>query len=280
MTGFADGILVGYDGSRCSEQALTWAARDAISRHLPLTVCHAWTTGFTVPRHKSMVLALARECGERVLADGVGRAQELMRSLPVRPLLIEGPAAAVLSQASRSADLVVVGSQGRGGVAGQFLGSVSWQVAACSACPVVVVRGHWRPAAGYRPGPIVVGADGSAASRAAVGFAFEQAALRDTAVLAVCALADAPGSLAGTRDLQDEFHLAVDEAEKASPGTAVVRQVAIGGARAELLRAAQNAQLLVVGSRGRGGIHGMLLGSVSQALICHAPCPVAVVHPR
>ncbi len=279
MAGSADGILVGYDGSPCSEQALTWAAREALSRRLPLTVCHAWTAGFAVPRHETAILALARGRAEQVIADGVRHARNLVGSLPVRPLLIEGTADTALSEESHEADMVVVGSRGRGGVAGQLLGSVNWQVAACSAGPVVVMRGHWRPAAEYVPGPVVVGADGSAASRPAVEFAFEQAALRDAVVLAVCALADAPGSLGGARDLQEQFHQAIDESEKANPGTAIQRRVAMGGARAELLRAASDAQLLVVGSRSRGGVHGMLLGSVSQALICHAPCPVAVLHP-
>ncbi len=104
--------------------------------------------------------------------------------------------------------------------------------------------------------------------------------LHDTSVLAVCALADAPGSLAGARGLEAEFHQAIDESEKAHPGIAVQRRVAIGGARPELLYAVKDAQLLVVGSRGRGGVPGMLLGSVGQALISYASCPVAVIHSR
>ena len=175
---------------------------------------------------------------------------------------------------------LVVGSRGRGGVAGMLLGSVSWQVAAHAHCPVVVVRGHWRPAGGYNPGPVVVGTDGSATSDAALGFAFEEAALRDAPLLAVSALADAPGSLGGDLKLQEDVEQAITRHEKEHPEVTVLRQVAQGGARTALLAAAHDAQLLVVGSRGRGGINGMLLGSVSQAVLHHAPCPVAVVHPR
>lgn len=280
MTGLANGIVVGYDGSPCGEEALLWAAREATSRRLPLTVCHAWGLGCAVPRHELAVRALAREAGEEVIARGVRRATDLMGWLPVRPLLTEGPAAAVLCNGSHEAEMVVVGSRGHGGIAEQVIGSVSSQVAACAAGPVVVVRGHWRPAAGYAPGPVVAGADGSAGSRAAVEFAFTEAALHDTSVLAVCALADAPGTLAGARVLEEEFHQAIDESEKAHPGTAVQRRVVIGAARPELLYAVKDAQLLVVGSRGRGGLPGMLLGSVGQALISYASCPVTVVHPR
>lgn len=279
MTRPVNGILVGYDGSPCGKEALLWAAREATARRLPLTVCHAWALGCAVSRDEQAVRALAREAGERVIAAGVQRARDLVGWLPVRPLLTEGSAGAALSVASREADMVVVGHRGYGEIDEQVLGSVSSQVAACSAGPVVVVRGHWRPAAGYSPGPVVVGADGSAGSRLAVDFAFQEATLHDTSVLAVCALADAPGSLAGARGLEEEFHQSIDESEKAHPGTAVRRLVAVGGARPELLYAVKDAQLLVVGSRGRGGLPGMLLGSVSQALICYASCPVAVMHP-
>jgi nucleotide-binding universal stress UspA family protein len=175
---------------------------------------------------------------------------------------------------------VVVGSRGRGGMAGMLLGSVSWQVAAHAHCPVVVVRGHWRSAGGYAPGPVVVGTDGSPASDAVLGFGFEEAALRGAPLLAVCALADAPGCLGGDLNLQQDAEQAITRHEKEHPEVAVQRQVAQGGARAALLAAAHDAQLLVVGSRGRGGIKGMLLGSVSQAVLHHAPCPVAVVRPH
>ena len=279
MTGSANGILVGYDGSRCSQEALLWAAREATARRLPLTICHAWALGCTLPRHELEVQALVREASEQVIAEGARRGADLMGWLPVRPLLVEGSAAAALCAGSREADLVVVGHRGYGGIDGQVIGSVSSQVAACASGPVVVVRGHWRPAAGYAPGPVVAGADGSAGSRAAVEFAFAEAELHDASVLAVCALADAPGTLGGARDLEEEFHQAIDESEKAHPGTAVQRHVAMGGARSELLYAVKDAQLLVVGSRGRGGMPGMLLGSVVQALMSHAPCPVAVIHP-
>lgn len=279
MAGSTDGILAGYDGSSGSERALSWAAREARSRGNVLTVCHAWAPGFAALPGEPAV-DLARQSGERVIAGGLRHAKSLMGPGEVRSLLTGGHAAAVLCEHSHDADMVVVGSRGRGGFAGMLLGSVSWQVAAHAHCPVVVVRGHWRTAGNYVPGPVVVGTDGSAASDAALGFGFEEAALRRAPLLAVCALADAPGRLGGNRTLQDDVEQAITRQAKEHPEVTVLRQVGQGGARAALLAAAHDAQLLVLGSRGRGGIPGMLLGSVSQALLHHAPCPVAIVHPR
>ncbi len=280
MAGKTDGILVGYDGSPGSEHALSWAAREARSRGTVLTVCHAWAPGFAALPGEAAIAGLARKGGERVIADGLRHGRNLLGPEQVRPLLIGEPATAVICEHSHDADMVVVGSRGRGGFTGMLLGSVSWQVAAYAHCPVVVIRGHWRSAGDYAPGPIVVGTDGSAASDAALGFGFEEATLRGAALLAVCALADAPGCLGGDRKLQDDAEQAITRHEKEHPEVAVLRQVAQGGGRAALLAAARGAQLLVVGSRGRGGVPEMPLGSVSQVVLHHAPCPVAVVHCR
>jgi nucleotide-binding universal stress UspA family protein len=280
MAGGTGGILAGYDGSRGSEHALNWAVREARCRGIALTVCHVWAPGFTAVPSEAAVVGLARHRGERVLAEGLRHAGDLMRPGEVRPLLISGQATAVLCERSKDAGMVVVGSRGRGGLAGMLLGSVSWQVAAHACCPVVVVRGHWRRAGDYAPGPVVVGTDGSATSDAALELGFEEAALRRAPLLAVCALADAPGCLGGRARLQDDAEQAIARREKEHPEVTVLRQVAEGSARAALLAAAHEAQLLVVGWRGRDGIRGMPLGSVSQDVLQHAPCPVAVVHPR
>jgi nucleotide-binding universal stress UspA family protein len=271
------GILAGYDGSPASEQALCWAAREARSRGAVLTVCQAWDLGYPPPS-PAAAFDLARQSAERVLAEGMRFARTIAGDLEIRRLLACGSAAAVLCEQSAHADMVVMGSRGYGGLTGLLLGSASAQVAAHAAGRVVVVRGHWQPAGGYIPGAVVVGADGSGASSAAISFAFEEAALRGAALLAVCALADTPGSLGGARQIEEQFEQAVALEEKAHPETTALRQIAHGPPRATLLAAAQDAQMLVVGARGRGGLRGMRLGSVSQALLHHAPCPVGVVH--
>jgi nucleotide-binding universal stress UspA family protein len=197
-----------------------------------------------------------------------------------RPLQAVGPAAHVLCEHSADATMVVVGHHGRGGLPGSLLGSTGQQVCAHAHGRAVVVRGHWHPAAGYMPGPVAVGADGSEGSRAAIAFAAEEAMLREVPLLAVCALADSPGGLGGAGRIQEAFDRDIARLEKEYPELTVLRQVTFGQPRTALLDAAAGAQLLIVGSRGRGGLKGMLLGSVSQAMLHHARCPVGVVHPQ
>jgi nucleotide-binding universal stress UspA family protein len=126
----------------------------------------------------------------------------------------------------------------------------------------------------------VAGVDGSPASQAVLRFAFEEAALRDVPLVALCALADAPGVLGGAREMEEHFSQLMIAEEKEHPEITVLRQVAVGPPRRALLTAASEAQMLVVGCRGRGGVKGMSLGSVAQAVLHHSPCPVGIVHPH
>ena len=279
MTSTIHGVLVGYDGSPDSERALRWAAREARWRGSVLTVCHACAPGQAeAAAGDGRASDHLQPAGDQNLAKALRFAQELMGPGQARPLLAVGPAAHVLCEHSADADMVVVGQRGRGGLPGSLLGSTGQQVCAHARGRVVVVRGHWHPAAGYVPGPVVVGADGSAGSRAAITFAAEEAVLAAVPLLAVCALADSPGSLGGAGRMQEAFDRDVARWEKQYPELTILRQVTFGPPRTALLEAASGAQLLVVGSRGWGGLKGMLLGSVSQAMLHHARCPVGVVH--
>ena len=281
MTGTIHGILVGYDGSPCSEQALLWAAREARWRGTVLTICHVCPADHVpAPPGDREARGHAQRTGEHNLAKALRFAENLMGPGKTRPLVATGPAAQVLCQHSADADMVVVGARGRGGLPGMLLGSVSQQVCAHGHGRIVVVRGHWHAAGGYIPGPVVVGADGSAASRAAIAFAAEEAALAEVPLLAVCALADRPGNLAGASRIQEAFDRDIAHWEKEHPELTILRQISLGQPRTALLDAASGAQLLVVGNRGRGGLEGMLLGSVSEAMLHHATCPVGVAHPQ
>jgi nucleotide-binding universal stress UspA family protein len=141
--------------------------------------------------------------------------------------------------------------------------------------PVVVVRGG--PRHNQCPRPVVLGADGSPASEAAIRFAFRAAEARGIPLLAVCALADAPGVLGCARAVEEDFSSALSAHEKEFAEVTVMRQVSVRSARAELLEETAGAPLLVVGPRGRGGFAGMILGSVAHAVLHHASCPVAIV---
>jgi nucleotide-binding universal stress UspA family protein len=272
MTGTTYGIVVGYDGSPAATQALRWAAREAWARRTPLTVCLAWSPDHMELSTESTLCDLARQHGQEVLTRGLPYAESVLGPGRVRADLTAGSAAHVLCERSRAAEMVVVGSRGQGELPGLGLGSVAGHASG----RVVVVRGAWRPA-NRVPGPVVLGVDGSPAGQAATVFAFEEAALRDVPLVTVCALIDAPGRFGGSRQLEEDFdHLVAAEAKEHSE-VSVVRQVLPGAPRAALLSAAADAQLLVVGARGRGGFDEMSLGSIAQAMLLYAPGPVAVV---
>ncbi len=276
MTGSSDEIIVGYDGSPGSEMALHWAAREARGRAARLTVCHAWAADLALAAEPPF--DLARQQGEEIMSRGLQHAGLIARPDGVRPLLVLGSPAEVLSEHSAAAGLLVVGARGQGQLPGLLLGSVAWQVAGHGRGRVVVVRAPGRPA-NSAPGPVVAGVDGSAASPAVLAFAAQEAALRHAPLVAVCALADAPGHMGGAHEIEQEFSGLLTRWEKDHPDVTVLRQVTHGSPRTALLDAAAGAQLLVLGSRGRGGIRGMVLGSVAAVLLHHAPCPVGIVHP-
>ena len=277
MTRTIYGIVAGYDGSPGGAHALRWAAREARARGTTLTACLAWTPDHMELPTESALCDLARQHGQEILARGLPYAESELGPGRVRADLACGSAAQVLCERSTEADMVVVGSRGHSELPGLLLGSVAWQVAGHAARPVVVVRGAWRPA-NQAPGPVVVGADGSPAGQAAVVFAFEEAALRDVPLVAVCALADAPGRFGESRQVEEDFEDLMAREAKEHPEVSVTHRVLAGTPRAALLTATADAQMLVVGSRGRGGLDDMPIGSIAQALLQHAPCPVGVVH--
>ncbi|MFC4054054.1 universal stress protein [Actinomadura syzygii] len=274
------GVVVGYDGSKKGVQALDWAAGEARARGVPLTVLHAWNVYVGGPVAVPVVDLQA--LGQEIVDEGVEHVRRAAPELSVRGVLARGPAAAELIDVGRSADLIVLGPRGLGGFAGLVLGSVSAQVAAHAACPVVIVRGDLDAG----PGRVVVGVDGSAASRSALELAFAEADARGHSVHAVTAwesvpvkdlppLADEDGMRAAAEARQARLMIPMRERH---PGVDVRAEVVSGSPREVLLAAAADARLLVVGSRGLGGFRGLLLGSVSQALVEHASCPVVVVH--
>ena len=276
MTALRNGIVAGYDGSPGSDQALRWAVEETRAHGCTLTVCLAWAPHYLTVLDDPSVYALAQNRGEHILAAGVSYARSALGAELVLPLLAHGSPAEVLCDQSASARMVVLGVRGQGGIPGLALGSVPCQVAGHAQGPVVIVRTRGRRA-NQPQGPVVAGADGSAQSRDVIRFAFQEAELRGVPVLAVCAVADAPAALGEASRVEADFDRALKPYEKEHPELTVLRQVSAGSPRTALLEAAAGAQLLVIGSRGRGGLDDMSLGSVAHAMLHHAPCPVAVV---
>ncbi|MFD7307891.1 universal stress protein [Promicromonospora sp. NPDC059942] len=292
-------VLVGVDGSDSATEAVRWAAREAARRGAPLVLVSVWTPVPPGVPHAAMLGsyedALIAQ-GTQWLDDAAAAAAREAPDVPVTTRLAIGSVAGQLVGRSATAGLVVLGSRGLGGFTGLLVGSIAVAVATHGHCPVVVVRGQG--AASAQEGPVVVGVDGSPTSREAIRFAFDAAALRGAPLVAVHAWRDAPAPALGRREspgqaVQDQAVQDQDVQEHGAqalgrwladaradhPDVRVERVVAPDGPTAALLDRAQGAQLVVVGSRGRGGFRGLLLGSTSQALIYHAPCPVAVVPP-
>ncbi|MFG2052397.1 universal stress protein [Micromonospora sp. NPDC048930] len=281
-------VVVGVDGSESALRAVRLAADEAARRHRPLRVVH----GFIWPLLRVPVNPLAegppggglRHQAEEIVRAAVAEAEGAVPGMRVSGEIIDGEAAAALLGEASTATMIVLGDRGLGGFATLVVGSVAIQVAAYADCPVLVARGADRTA-----GPVVVGVDGSARSRAAVEFAAEEASVRGTRLHAVHAYTH-PFS-GGPGDMQplvyEEGQLRGEEdrvlAESLTglgerwPEVPVTREVVHGRPVGVLTEASRTAQLVVVGAQGRGELSGLLLGSVSQGVLHHADCPVAVV---
>lgn len=287
------GVIAAFDGSASDEAALRWAAAEAMARGEPLTVCRAVPPSSRGPGHDEEAAA----GGSGVLADAMRLTSQFAARLNVRILIRPGAAADVLLQAADEGDLLVLGAGGAGGRSG--LGSVSTHVTAHARVPVIVVRGD----GGWHGGRVIAGIDDSPAAEAAAGFAFEEAALRQVPLTVVMSCWVPPVPISGS---YVDLASAAGHRRRGSAETYAEEMTRIGESRLDqvlgrwqgkyvdvvanvslvtgppheaLCEAARGAGLLVVGCRGLGPVRRMLLGSVSQAVLHHAPCPVAIVRP-
>ena len=286
-------LVVGVDGSEGSRAALIWSAQEAHRRQLPMRIVAAAGLDAVMPATASELWGHLWAHQESWANDVVNEAADLARqTAPVEPqtaAYLKETAVVALQGESESAGLLVVGSRGRGGAIASRLGSTAIVLTQQASCPVVVVPGG--PFDVETGGNVVVGVDGSPTSQRAVEFAFAEAALRKTGLTAVHAWT-LPW-LRSTLSIRDEvvnvtrpalqqeaaavLSESLAEIRQKHPAVPVVEQVVEERPAVALVEAAHDAPLLVVGSRGRGGISGLLLGSVSHAVLHRAPCPVAVI---
>jgi nucleotide-binding universal stress UspA family protein len=284
-------VLVGVDGSQSSLAAVDLAVREASLRGLPVRVVHAdvWATHPAwVDTDPTGTLAddlLADP--QRALRTALDHAAGCATGVPVSGEVVAGNPVTVLIRESARAELLVLGHRGHGGFPELLLGSVAMKLAAHARCPVLVTRG-----AGRVTGDVVVGVDGSSANDPAIGFAFEEACLRQVPLLALHTWSGP--AVAGPTDLLPPLYQpSIDEAEEMRvlanalsewqiryPEVTVQRRLRWARANRALVEASHHAQLVVVGARGRGGLPGLRLGAVTHALLHHAACPVATVHHR
>ncbi|WP_280318054.1 universal stress protein [Nocardia wallacei] len=282
-------IVAAVDGSKISYQAVMWAAVDAQLRQCPLHIVtsNAIATGYGLGSTLGEPeLEWLREDGRRVLAEASAAARDVVpgATIPVTTeSTFELPIPALIAR-SRVARMVVVGNRGRGAIGRAVMGSVSTALTRHAHCPVAVVHGnaHTDPVSARRP--VVVGVDGSPTSMRAVETAFEEASWRKVPLVAVHAWSDTSGydlPVRGWDDLRESQDILLAENlagfGERYPDVAVERIVVCDRPVQSLLEYADEAQLLVVGSHGRGGFASMLLGSTSTAVSHAAECPVIVV---
>ncbi len=280
-------IVVGVDGSDASLEAVVWGAREAALRNAVLSrVTTVPGRGFAgIPVGMPAAFFEQEEAdGRRRLDEAVKYAQNTTWAPEMDTHLCTGPPASELVERSTSAIMVVVGAGRHNALERALLGSVSAAVVTHAHCPVVVVRDlPYLPVLDIT-GPVVVGVDGSEHSQRAVAVAFEEASLRGVDLLAVHVWSDIEIPIpfhrleSGDTGVQERVVLAESLAGYAEqyPDVYVRSVVAMDRPTRRLREYANGAQLLVVGSRGRGGFTGMLLGSTSRALLHSVSCPMMV----
>ncbi len=258
-------VVVGVDGSGSAYRAVEWAAAEAARRGAELRLVRAfsWTTSERPIRDDSRV-AQYRDELLKIARGQVARAARI--AADARPELETTTQVAI-------------------GAPIEVLGSVAVGLAAHGACPVVIVRGE-RGGPGNAESPVVVGIDDSSIGEAALAFAFDAAAARGVGLVVVHAWSPTAIDDALAPVMDWDAATAEEDALLAErltgwgqkhPEVAVRRTVVREGAVRALVAASREAQLVVVGSRGRGNATGLLLGSVSHGVLHASHCPVAIV---
>lgn len=245
--GSARPVVAAVDGTELSLRALDWAADEARIRDRRLRVVHAFEWPMRRVAAKAAPGFDPDDFARRLLDDALERAGARAPEVVIEPVHVDGDPVPVLLEQAKDAEVLVLGSRGLGTLGSAVLGSTGTQLAATAACPVVVVPSRTSEP---RSGLIAVAVDGGPSET-------ERSAAQEIAHL-LLADATAPGR---------ERH----------PGVRVTEVVVAGHPAQRLIDEAEDADLLVVGSRGHGGFAGMLLGSVSQSVLTHSTRPVAVV---
>ena len=291
-----DIIVCAVDGSDASKTAAKWAANTAVKRGIPLRLVSSYSMpqflyaeGMVPPQE--LYEDLEAETLEKI-EEAKKVAVDFVPDVDVSHQIEEGSPIDMLLDLSEQCTMIVMGSRGLGGLSGMVMGSVSAAVVSHASCPVVVVREDNHVTEETKYGPVVVGVDGSGVSQKAIENAFKEADARGAELIAVHTWMDmqVQASLAGLSAAQQQWQVVEEEQnallghrlagwQERFPNVKVTKVVTRDRPVRALADASEGAQLLVVGSHGRGGFKGMLLGSTSRALLQAAPCPMMVVRP-
>jgi nucleotide-binding universal stress UspA family protein len=288
-------VVVGYDVSASARTAVAWAADEAARRGVELAVAYAadYTGLVGGPFGSAWLPEAVHDAAERIAEEGAAIARERQPDLKVSTHAYAGPPGETLVRESRGSGLLVVGSRGLSETGACIHASVGGQVGARALCPVVIVRGHdvVAPDAGH---PVVVAVDGTSASGAALRFAAATAretgaplritsawlTVREDWTRAYWLAADPTQNPDTTARIATERVAAEAAAEVAALAPRVPVEIDTRGGRPDeviLDVAGDDAGLIVVGSRGRGNVTGLLFGSVGHGVVHGARVPVAVV---
>ncbi|MGK3206778.1 universal stress protein [Amycolatopsis sp. MEPSY49] len=272
-------LVVGVDGSAGALAAVQWAARVARARRLGLRLVHALPE-LPAPYPRAdptyeQLLEAAGTQGRILLAEAGAAVSGVEAETVLRP---ERAADALVAE-SGGAAMLVLGTPGLRPLGRVLVGSVTVALAAHARCPVALIRPHAGEDEPPTDGPVVVGVDGSPASEEAIAVAYEEASWRGATLIAVHCHHN------GRWGTSEEYARELLAQRLAGwgekyPDVVVGHEVVAGRAAERLPDFADRAQLLVVGSRGRGGLRGLALGSTSQSLMSYALCPMVVARPR
>jgi len=283
------GILVCVDGSAASDAAVVWGVGEAIMRRLPITLMHVippvivgWPVGplyADMPEWQKDNAQHAIDHARKTLRASVGESEPP----ETRTEIVYSSVVPALIDASKDAWMIVAGSQGLGALGRLLLGSVTTGLAHHAHCPVAVIHSNGSAAPDSKA-PVLLGIDGSPASEGATALAFDEASRRGVGLLALHVWSDVgvfPVLGMDWRDRESEGQEILAERlagwQERYPDVRVERLLFCDKPSQWLLKQSEHAQLVVVGSRGRGGFPGMLLGSVSSAVVQAAKVPVIVV---
>jgi nucleotide-binding universal stress UspA family protein len=279
------GLVVGVDGSAASKAAVDWAARDASMRNMSLTLVHvAGGLGGIWPQTPAPVGfgEWQQRQGRGAIDEAVTIVEDATRGtgpIPVKTEMYYSAVIPTLVDMSKGADVIVVGCRGQGAF-GTRVGSVSSGLIHHAHCPVAVIHDE-QPATSHLP--VLVGIDGSPVSEMATAIAFDEASRRHVDLIALHAWSDSrtldfPGMDWATMKASEGEVLGERLAgwQERYPDVRVDRKVVCDRPARQLIEHSEAVQLVVVGSHGRGGFAGMLLGSVSAAVVQTARTPVIV----